>query len=173
MARNERIIKASPRDVFDVLSDPRGYAYWVVGSMEIRDADSSWPEKGSRLHHTVGVGRLRIKDHTTVEAVEDGRYLQLKAKTGPLGSARVKVSLEEAEGGTRVTMIEDPADKPTAFVFMPITHLLMRARNVRSLDRLAELAERRTPMPGDGPGASNRTPDGDGALENPRARERR
>jgi uncharacterized protein YndB with AHSA1/START domain len=173
LARNERIIKVSPRDVFDVLSDPRGYAYWVLGSMEIRNADSSWPAQGSRLHHTVGVGRLRIRDHTTVEAVENGRHLQLKAQTGPLGSARVKLSLEEVEGGTRVTMVEDPADKPTAFVFMPLTHLLMRARNVRSLDRLAELAERRTPMPGEEPGAPIRTLHEDGAVENPRARRRR
>lgn len=105
--------------------------------------------------------------------MENGRYLQLKAKTGPLGSARIKLSLEEVDGDTRVTMVEDPADKPTAFVFMPLTHLLMRARNVRSLDRLAELAERRTPMPGEEPGASIRTLHEDGAVENPRTRRRR
>jgi uncharacterized protein YndB with AHSA1/START domain len=173
LARNERIIKGSPRDVFDVLSDPRGYAYWVLGSMAIRDADPNWPAQGSRLHHTVGVGRLRIRDHTTVEAVESDAYLQLKADAGPMGSARVKLSLEEVEGGTRVTMVEDPADKATAFLFMPLTHLLMRGRNLRSLDRLAELAERRRPMPGEEPGASNRTFQGGGAVENPRARQRR
>lgn len=76
--------------------------------------------------------------------------------------------MEQAEGGTRVTMIEDPADTVTAFLFQPLTHLLTRARNVRSLERLAELAECRRPMPGDADGAS----DGRKIAENPKKRAR-
>jgi hypothetical protein len=40
-------------------------------------------------------------------------------------------------------MIEDAADPLTAFVFNPLTHLLVRGRNEKSLERLAELAEGR------------------------------
>jgi hypothetical protein len=40
-------------------------------------------------------------------------------------------------------MREDPGDPLTAFVFNPLTHLLVRGRNEESLRRLAELAERR------------------------------
>ena len=172
MARTERVIAASPEAVYEVLTDPRSYAYWVIGSMEVRGASSDWPRPGSRFHHTVGMGPLRIKDHTVVEEARPNRFLQLRAKARPLGNARVKLELEQEDAGTRVTMIEDPADAPTAFLFMPLTHLVTRGRNVRSLDRLAELAEGRRPMPGDEPGAPERTPDGDGAVENPRMRAR-
>ena len=151
MARSERVIAASPEAVFNVLADPRGYAYWVIGSMEVRGASSDWPRAGSRFYHTVGIGPLRIKDHSVVEEVRPDRFLQLVAKARPLGNARVKLELEPAAGGTRITMIEDPADKLTAFVFQPLTHLFTWARNVRSLDRLAELAEGRRPIPATSP----------------------
>jgi len=40
-------------------------------------------------------------------------------------------------------MREDEGDVLTAFVFNPITHLLVRGRNEESLRRLSELAVRR------------------------------
>jgi uncharacterized protein YndB with AHSA1/START domain len=172
MARNERMIAAPPEAVFDVLADPRGYAYWVIGSREIRGASPDWPGRGSRFNHTVGFGPLRIKDHTVVEEVRPGRYLQLCARARPLGNARIKLELKPADGGTRVTMVEDPADVLTAFLFQPLTHLLTRGRNVASLDRLAELAEGRKPMPGDEPRAPVNTLH-EGSVENPAMRERR
>ena len=174
MARNEHLIQAPPETVFGVLSDPRSYAYWVVGSEEIRDADVNWPAPGSRFHHTVKLGPLRLKDDSEVEEVRPGHFLQLKVKGRPLGTARVKIELERADGdATRVTMIEDPGNTPSALVFNPLTHLLVRGRNVWSLDRLAELAEGRVPIPGDEPGAPNRTTAGHGAVQNPATRERR
>src|SRR5215218_2027554 len=173
MARNEHLVHASPEAVFDVLADPRSYAFWVVGSEEIRDADVSWPARGSRLHHTVKIGPLRLKDHSEVEDVRLGRFLQLKVRGRPFGTARVKIELQPADAGTRVTMIEDPDDTASAFAFTPLTHLLVRARNVRSLDRLAELAEGRVPIPGEEPGAPTRGAHGSGSVQNPLARARR
>ena len=173
MARNERMIEASPQAVFDVLADPRGYAYWVMGSREVRAADGDWPDAGSRFHHTFGFGPFTVRDHTRVEEVRPGRYLQLETKARPLGTARVKLDLEPAGSGTRVTMVEDPADRRTAFAFQPLIHLLMRGRNVPSLDRLAELAEGRVPMPGGDPGAAEGEAGADGSAENPKARRRR
>ena len=70
-------------------------------------------------------------------------------------------------------MIEDPADTASALMFNPLTHLLVRGRNERSLDRLAEFAEGRTPIPGDETGAPHRTLHGNGGVQNPAARERR
>lgn len=173
MARNEHLIHAPPETVFGVLSDPRSYAYWVVGSEEIRDADVTWPAPGSRFLHTVKIGPVRVKDHSVVEDVQPGRFLQLKVKGRPLGTARVTLELEPIDGGTRVTMIEDPADTASALMSNPLTHLLMRGRNARSLNRLADLAERRAAIPGDEPGAPHRTPHGNGRVQNPAARERR
>jgi uncharacterized protein YndB with AHSA1/START domain len=173
VSRNERIVHATPQQIFDVLADPRGYAYWVIGSIEIRDADADWPRKGSKFHHTVGAGPLRLKDHTVVEEVEPQRFLQIQAKTRPFGKSRVKLELEPVDGGSKVTMIEDPADTATAFLYQPLTHLLMRGRNLKSLERLAELAEGRRPMPGEEPGAPVRTVQGPGAVLNPEIAERR
>jgi uncharacterized protein YndB with AHSA1/START domain len=160
VARSETHINASPKAVFRVLSDPRSYAYWVVGSAEIRDADPEWPQPGSRFRHTVGIGPLRLKDHTEVEDVQRDRYLKLHAKARPLGNARVKLQLKKNRRGTKVTMTEDPADLPSALLFFPLTHLLTRGRNERSLERLAELAEGRRPIPEDGREASSQTPAG-------------
>jgi uncharacterized protein YndB with AHSA1/START domain len=144
MARVQRRIAASPERIFEVLDDPQSYGYWVVGSKEIRDADPDWPSPGSKIHHSVGFGPLTIKDHTSVEQISRPRRLQLRAKARPLGTARVTLELVPENGHTRVTMIEDPADPLTALVFNPLTHMLVRGRNEKSLERLAELAERRT-----------------------------
>ena len=155
MATTTRVVHASPREVFEVLSDPRSYAYWVLGSKAVRDADSDWPANGSRFHHTVGFGPLRLRDHTSVEEVRSDRYLQLRTKARPVGTARVKLDLVPASGGTEVTMNERAADPATAVVFNPLTHLLVHRRNVRSLERLAELAEGSRPMPTEEPGSED------------------
>ena len=134
---------ASPEAVFDVLSDPNSYGYWVVGSERIRDADADWPAPGSRFHHTVGFGPLKVNDHTLSERMERPNLLELRAKARPLGTAKVRLELEAEGTGTRVRMFEDAGDILTAIVFNPLTHLLVRGRNEESLRRLAELAERK------------------------------
>ncbi|HWH95234.1 MAG TPA: SRPBCC domain-containing protein [Baekduia sp.] len=142
MARNERLIPASPERVFAVLSDPDAYCRWVVGSDTVRDADAEWPAVGSRFHHRVGIGPIKVNDHTEVVAMEPARHLELRAKARPLGTARVALDLERRGGGTLVTMVEDAGDPLTRLLFNPITHFLMRRRNDRSLRRLEEMATR-------------------------------
>src|SRR3954469_5284493 len=143
MARNERLIPASPERVFAVLSDPDAYSDWVVGSDAIRDADETWPEVGSRFHHRVAVGPLKGDDHTEVLDMEPARRLTLHAKARPLGTAKVELDLERRGGGTLVTMVEDPGDLLTRLLFNPLTHYLVRRRNDESLRRLEALATAR------------------------------
>ena len=143
MAVIETYIDAPPEKVFAVLSDPDSYGYWVVGSERIRGADPDWPAPGTRFHHSVGFGPFTIDDHTECRDVEEPRMIELRAKSRPLGTASIRMELEPEAGGTRVRMREDPGDLVTAFVFNPLTHLLVRGRNEKSLQRLAELAERR------------------------------
>ena len=69
MARNEVQIAAPREQVYALLSDPRSYGCWVVGSQRIRAADANWPAPGSSFDHRVGVGPLGLKDHTDVIAV--------------------------------------------------------------------------------------------------------
>jgi uncharacterized protein YndB with AHSA1/START domain len=142
VAINRAHIDAPPERVFSVLADWRSYGYWVIGSQEIRGADDGFPAAGTRFHHTVGVGPLHIKDHSEVVEVDQPHRLTLRAKVRPLMTAIVDVVLEsDGSGGTNVTMREDPGDPLSAFLFQPLTHLLVRGRNTRSLDRLKELVE--------------------------------
>jgi uncharacterized protein YndB with AHSA1/START domain len=142
MARNQRYIDAPPERVFALLSDPRRYSEWVVGSSEIRDADPAFPAPGSRFHHSVGIGPLVVKDHTEVLACDPPWSLTLEAKARPLASATVRMLLEPRRSGTWVTMIEDPSGCSAPLKYLPLTHVFGRVRNFESLRRLRALAER-------------------------------
>jgi uncharacterized protein YndB with AHSA1/START domain len=141
MARNEIFISAPPREVFELLADPRTYGHWVVGSREIHAADAHWPEPGAVFQHTVGKGPFAISDHTTVIAARAPVMLQLRARARPLPSARVTMLLQPEGPGTRVTMIEAPPNRLLSLLSGPIGHALLRVRNRESLLRLKELAE--------------------------------
>jgi uncharacterized protein YndB with AHSA1/START domain len=140
MARTEALFSVPPERVFAVLADPTAYADWVVGSHSIRAADPEWPAVGSRFHHRVGAGPLKVKDHTEVLEVDPPRRLVLRARARPLGTARVEMLLEPRDGGTHVTMIEVGAD-PVSRLAIRLTDLLVHRRNVESLRRLRRISE--------------------------------
>jgi hypothetical protein len=144
--------------VFELLADPRTYAYWVVGSYEIRAADRRWPAPGAKFHHTVGRPPLHLKDETVVVAAHPPAMIELRAKARPLPTARVTLHLEPELDGTRVTMIEDPANPLLNLLAGPLGHLTIRLRNHESLRRLKALAEGTAPRPG------GRLPRSDGAA---------
>lgn len=143
MAVNEIHIDTAPERVFAVLADWRGYGDWVVGSRYMRGADPGFPAAGTRFHHQVGIGPLHLNDHTQVIEVNQPHKLILKAKARPLGTAIVDITIKPEGNGSHVTLREDPGDSLTAFVFNPLTHLLVRGRNVESLQRLKRLCEQR------------------------------
>jgi uncharacterized protein YndB with AHSA1/START domain len=149
LSLNSCRIDASPRRVFAILVDPRAYAYWVVGSKRVRDADPDWPAVGSAFHHAVGFGPLKVKDATRVEALRPRRMIQLKAKARPIGTARVRLDLRRRGTGTIVTMTETPGDRVSAVLFNPLVDGLVHARNAWSLRRLKNLAEGRVKVPAD------------------------
>lgn len=142
MATNERFMPVPPEAVWDVLARPGSYGYWVIGSKVIRDADPAWPAPGTRFHHTVGAGPVKVSDHTESLEAQRPRRLKLKAKARPLGTAYVTLEMLPEDGGTRVKMTENPADAAAVLVVNPIVHLLTGARNAKSLMRLEELALR-------------------------------
>ena len=144
MTVNERTINASPEAVWDVLADGWLYPLWVVGASRMRDVDASWPEVGSRLHHSVGVWPGLIDDNTEVLAVERGRSIQLRAKGWPMGEAEVMLELEPADGGTRVKIYEKPVKGPGALVPPPLVDPMLKWRNTETLRRLAYVVEGRT-----------------------------
>ncbi len=143
MAKNETEMAVSPQRVFDVLSKPDSYGYWVVGSDSIRDADARWPAPGSRFHHRVGLGPLKVDDHTEVLACQPPERLKLRARARPLGTAIVTLHIQPTASGCQVVMTEDAGDPLSRIGINPLTQWALHLRNTESLRRLKKLAERR------------------------------
>lgn len=141
MATTRLQIDVAPERVFAVLADPAAYADWVVGSDTIRDADPNWPAVGSRFHHRVGVGPIKVDDHTEVVEVDPPRRFVIHARARPLGTALVTLLLEPRDGGTFVTMRETAGDTLSRLGINPLTDWLVHLRNVKSLGRLKRIAE--------------------------------
>ncbi len=139
-----RIIKAPPDAVWSVLADGWLYATWVVGASRIRDVDLSWPQVGSRIHHSVGLWPALLDDTTHVLNCREGAELLLKARAWPAGEAHVRITLTaERANHTTVRMAEDATGGPGRLVPRPIRQALIGPRNVETLRRLSLLAEGR------------------------------
>jgi uncharacterized protein YndB with AHSA1/START domain len=132
-----------PEAVWGALADPAGYAYWVVGSKEVRDADPGFPAPGTKFHHTIGFGPLTLRDHTEVIEAERPRYLRLRAKGRPLGTATVILRMTPLDDGTCVEIVEHPDGPYSILALNPLLQLFTKVRNAESLMRLEELALRR------------------------------
>jgi uncharacterized protein YndB with AHSA1/START domain len=143
VAVNEIEIAAPPEAVFDVLSDASLYAHWVVGAKEIRGADPGFPQRGTRFFHTVGVGPLTLKDHSTVLEFEPPRRMVLEACLRQLGSAIVTLDVHAQGAGSRIVMTERPGHGLPLRIGHKLGNLLLRGRNFLSLEQLKELVEGR------------------------------
>jgi uncharacterized protein YndB with AHSA1/START domain len=147
MAHNEIFIAVPPEDVFAVLSEPRSFARWVVGSREIRRADPGWPSVGTAFDHKVGIRPFTLSDNSEVVQCEPPRLLKLLVKARPFSRAYVTLMLEPANGGTRLSMDEFAADSRSRLFFNPLTHPLLHVRNDVSLRRLKALSEGKESIP--------------------------
>jgi uncharacterized protein YndB with AHSA1/START domain len=143
MAVNEIDIAAPPEAVFDVLSDADSYEFWVVGAKEIRGSDPGFPKPGTRFYHTVGLGPLTLRDHSTVVELDPPRRLVLEAGLRSLGSALVTLDLHSEGTGSRIVMTERPASGLPLRIGLRLGNVLLRGRNFLSLEQLKELVESR------------------------------
>jgi uncharacterized protein YndB with AHSA1/START domain len=143
VARTSLHVAAPPERVWEVLSDPRSYATWVVGSKDIRRWDPEWPAPGAAFHHTFLVGPLPVKDSTSVLESDPPRRLKLRARARPTGVAHIVIELLPEADGTRVEIDEWPVEGPPATLHNPVQAWLIKRRNDESLRRLRRLAERR------------------------------
>lgn len=143
MALNTIVVAAPPHAVFAVLADPAAYGAFVVGSKHVRRFEPTWPEVGSVIHHTLGVGPFALRDLTRVEEVEEGRRLVLRAQMRPLSVNLVAFTLRPADEGCEVEVEEYAIEGPVASVWNPLFEAAMALRNQEMLRRLKRIAERR------------------------------
>lgn len=143
MSVNSRVVKATPDQVWHVLSDGRLYPLWVVGASRMREVDDHWPAVGARLHHSVGAWPLLLDDTTEVMEVVPGSRLTLRARAWPAGAAEVVLRLEALGVETEIVIEENVVSGPGALLPGVVEDPLLGWRNVETLRRLALLVEGR------------------------------
>lgn len=145
MAVRNALVRADPSAVWAVLADGRSYDQWVVGTQTVRSVDPGWPQEGTSLHYTVGLGRLRLNDRTTVRLVEPGKSLELEALARPVGSVRISIQILPWGEDSVVVLDEHPLRGPSWALENPIAELAMTLRNRAMLHRLTRVVESRAP----------------------------
>ncbi|MCK6081457.1 SRPBCC family protein [Microbacterium sp. EYE_5] len=149
MSRNTRLFACTPDDVFAVLADGWLFPSWVVGASRMREVAESWPQVGSRLHHSFGVWPVLIDDATEVLEYEHPRHIVLRAKGWPMGEARVDIQVKPHPEGAIVRIQEEAVAGPGGLVPKPLLDIPLQLRNAETLHRLAYLAEGRASRPTD------------------------
>lgn len=151
MATVKKWVAAPVEDVWAVLADARSYAFWVVGSHDIRKVDGVWPQVGSTFHHTQGHGPIKLGDTTTVVECEPPHRLLLEVRIRPFLTGPVELILEPDGVGTCVSLTER-AEGGIAGVFPNfLTGPFIGLRNADGLRRLAGMAWARSAALGRAP----------------------
>jgi Polyketide cyclase / dehydrase and lipid transport len=143
MAVRNALVRADPSAVWAVLADGHSYDQWVVGTLAVRAVDPGWPQEGTSLHYTLGLGPLQLNDRTTVRLVEPGRSLELEALVRPVGSVRISIQILRWGEDSVVVLDEHPLRGPSWALENPITELAMTLRNRAMLHRLVRVVESR------------------------------
>lgn len=140
MSRNRRLILASPHEVWNLLSDGHRYGEWVTGTQEVLSADPHWPAVGARLRVRVGVGRLVLDDTVVVRISDPESRLQLEAKAGPFGAARIAMNLIPWGEHTLFILDWHPLRGPGIRMHgLPVDYVVA-VRNGMMLTKLARIA---------------------------------
>jgi hypothetical protein len=139
-----RRVEAPADAVWAVVSDGWLYANWVVGTSRVRKVDVTWPDEGSRIHHSFGVWPAVIDDETVSLLVVPGEELHLQARGWPAGEARVQISIIDGPPDScTVSIVEDGVNGPGVLVPRPVRQVAIAVRNTEALRRLALIAEGR------------------------------
>ena len=144
MAVLNALIERSPEAVWAVLEDGYTYADWVVGTQQIHSDDPDWPAVGTSIHYQVGLGPITFDDVTTVRRVEFKHELELEARAGWLGSARISFDVRPWGKNTLVIIDEHPLSGPGVRWHNTLVEVLLRFRNRRMLRKLSEAVEERS-----------------------------
>lgn len=145
MSTKTRVMKATPQQVWDVLSDGWLYPVWVVGASRMREVEDDWPGAGAKLHHSVGVWPALLDDNTEVLEAAPPAVLRLRARGWPMGEADVVLRMVAHAEGCEVSITEDVVKGPGLLMPKALRDAQIGLRNVETLQRLAFIAENRKP----------------------------
>lgn len=140
------LVPRSPEQVWSVLADGWSYSDWVVGTQEIHAVDPEWPKEGAEIHYTVGVGLLSFQDKTTVRINQPHHQLQMEARAGKMGSARIAIEVLPWGEHTVVVIDEHPLTGPGERWHNLAVDGLLRVRNQRMLRNLRDVVVKRYPQ---------------------------
>ena len=137
MTVTEHMFDTDITDLYDVLTEPRTYPEWLTGTKKMREVSPDWPAPKSYFIHVVGFGPVQLSDRTTVRDVAAPNMLELFVRARPALEAVVRFELDRVDGRTRLRMTETPSG--VYKLISPVAQPLIKARNERSLRRLAAL----------------------------------
>jgi hypothetical protein len=143
VAYTSREVDASAEETFAVLLTPETYPEWLVGASSIQDVDDTWPAPGSRFAHRVGLGPFVIPDYTELLDVEENCLLKLRVRARPFIYGLATFRVIGSDGHCVVTLEEEPELRTLGNLVRPVMDPLVHLRNHRSLQRLAQVVERR------------------------------
>lgn len=157
MATIDKWVPAGVEDVWAVIADARSYAFWVVGSHDVRSVEGDWPQPGATFHHTQGHGPLKLKDTSSVLECEPPHRLLLRVRLRPLGIGHVELRVQPDGEGTRITMEETLDEGPLGLVPQALLDPFLALRNADGLRRLAAMAWTRTQVASERAGTTPRS----------------
>ncbi|MFD7136234.1 SRPBCC family protein [Streptomyces sp. NPDC059894] len=141
MAVRHRLVKTDPATVWAVLADGNRYADWVVGTSESHPVSGAWPRTGAALRYEIRLGPLRLTNETVVRRCEEGTSLELEARAGALGTARIAVELRPWGEHCLVIVDEHPLQGAGGAVHNVAVEALIQIRHRAMLARLARVCE--------------------------------
>nr|WSW65899.1 SRPBCC family protein [Streptomyces sp. NBC_00995] len=141
MAVRHRLIKRSPAEVWEVLSDAERYGDWVVGAAKAQVDAGQWPELGATLRYEIRIGPLTLHNRTVVRRSEPTTVLELEADSGPLGTARIAMDLRPWGEHTLIIFDEHPLRGPGGALHNGLLDAAQQVRHRLMLSRLARLCE--------------------------------
>ncbi|WP_435221902.1 SRPBCC family protein [Streptomyces sp. Tue6028] len=153
MAVRHRLIKTAPETVWAVLSDGGRYADWVVGTAESHETRGDWPHVDSALAYEIRLGPVRVGNETVVRRCKEGSILELEAKAGFLGTARISVELRSWGDYCLVIVDEHPLQGAGGALHNMGVEALIQIRHRAMLARLAAVCEAE-PAPEEAPSRS-------------------
>jgi hypothetical protein len=141
MAVRHCLIKTSPRTVWAVLADGTRYADWVVGTATSRPVRGQWPQQDAAIGYEVRIGPATLTNETVVRRCVEGSALELEAKAGRLGTARIAIELRTWGEHCLVLVDEHPLRGAGGKLHNVAVEALIQLRHRAMLARLARLCE--------------------------------